>query len=88
MFRVVCQRDWYLCTLAAVKNVRTIVQLEFMLDSATTKQHSSISNTAMPARLLYCVTIIAVLKMQLSEAKEAFTMHDIVLDLKYMSAWQ
>jgi len=44
MFRVVCQRDCYLCTLAAVKNVRTIVQLEFMLDSATTKQNFKYSH--------------------------------------------
>ncbi len=40
----------------------------------------------MPARLQYCVTIIAVLKMQLSEAEEAFAMHVIVLDLKYSLA--
>jgi len=68
MFRVVCQRDWYLCTLAAVKNVRTIVQLEFMLDSATTMQHVKYAMerilTAIPARLLSGVTVVAILTMQ------------------------
>ncbi len=59
-----------------------------MLDSATTMQHMwqhfkytmEQILTAIPARLLYCVTIVVVLKMQLSEAKEAFTMRTIVGD--------
>ena len=64
-----------------------------MLDSATTMQHVKYAMeqvlTAIPARLLSWVTIVAILTMQLKQSEEAFTMLLLwVTQLKYNSALQ